>query len=212
MAVYDLEEQEQLDALKAWWQQYGRLVILVAVAAVLAVGGIQGYRYYRHHQALEASELYLQLRIADNAGQSQKVRAIAATVVDKYAGTVYAPLAALAAAKAAVDGGEPAAAKVQLQWVVDHAKAEEVRDAARLRLAGVLLDEKQLDAALRLLEAKPVEAMAGLYADRKGDILVAQGKPAAARAQYQLALDKSDARSPLRNVIQLKLDALGDAK
>ena len=84
--------------------------------------------------------------------------------------------------------------------------------AARLRLAGILLDEKKYDEALKLLSAKSTDAYAALYADLKGDVLAAQGKPAEARAAYQLALDKSAAASQYRALIELKLDALGDAK
>ena len=51
-----------------------------------------------------------------------------------------------------------------------------------------------------------------LYADLKGDVLVAQNKPADARAAYQLALDKSEPKSTYRALIQVKLDALGSAK
>jgi predicted negative regulator of RcsB-dependent stress response len=87
-----------------------------------------------------------------------------------------------------------------------------MRDVARLRLAGVLLDEKKYAEALKLVELKPAEPFAGLYADMRGDILVAQGKVAAARSAYQQALDITDAKSTYRQFVQLKLDALGDAK
>ena len=118
----------------------------------------------------------------------------------------------LAAAKSAVDTGDLAAAKTRLQWVIDKAGEEEARDVARLRLARVLFDEKNLPEALKLLEAKPGDSFAGLYAGLRGDVLSAQGKRQEARAAYQLALEKSDAASPLRQITQLKLDALGEAK
>jgi predicted negative regulator of RcsB-dependent stress response len=89
---------------------------------------------------------------------------------------------------------------------------EELRDIARLRLAGVLLDEKSFEQALQMLETKPGEAMTGLYADLRGDILAAQGKSADARDAYQLALDRSEAGSPYRATLQLKLDSLGEPK
>lgn len=83
---------------------------------------------------------------------------------------------------------------------------------ARLRLGRVLFDEKNATEALKLLETKPGDNFVGLYAGLKGDILASQEKRQEARAAYQLALDKSDAASSLRQIIQLKLDALGDAK
>lgn len=212
MAVYDLEEQEQIDEIKAWWQQYRKLVLLVVVAAAMTVGGIQGWRYYQTKQAFEAGELYSQLQGAAGSGDQKKVQDIAAVLAEKYPGTGYAVFAALAGAKAAVDSGDTAGAAMRLQWAVDNGKDDETRDIARLRLAAVLLDEKKYDAALQLLDGKHVDTLSALYADLKGDALVAQGKAQEARSAYQLALDKSDAKSSYRALIQIKLDALGEAK
>lgn len=210
--AYDLEEQEQLEAFKAWWGQYGNLVVVAIVACALTVTAFYGWRYYRNQQELAAATLYEQLGQAERQKDAKKVRGISAMIADKYAATPYAGMAALAAARASFGAGDLAAAKTELQWVIDHAKEDEIRDVARLRLAGVLLDEKNYTEALKLMEIKPVESFAGLYADMKGDILAAQGKAAEARGAYQQALDKSDAKSAYRQVVQLKLDALGDAK
>ena len=209
--AYDLEEQEQIDELKAWWKQYGNLVVAAATAALLTVAAFQGWNYYKTRQAVGAVTLYEQMEQAERAADHKRVRDIAAQIVDKYGSTPYAVIAALTAAKAAFVSGDLAAAKAQLKWVLDNAREDEIKDMARLRLAGVLLDEKSYDEALKLLETKPTESMTGLYADLQGDILAAQGKPAEARAAYQLALDKSEAGSPYRATIQLKLDALGEA-
>ena len=212
MAVYDLEEQEQLDELKSWWQQYSKFIVLIAIVAAVTLSGIQGWRYYQNKQALEAGELYSQLQGAIGAGEQKKVQDIAAVILEKYPRTNYAVFAALAGGKAAFDSGDMAAAKLRIQWVVDNAKADETREIARLRLAAILLDEKQYDAALKLLETAHSEALSALYADLKADVLVAQGKQNEARAAYQLALDKSDAKSAYRALIQIKLDALGEVK
>jgi predicted negative regulator of RcsB-dependent stress response len=210
--AYDLEEQEQLDELKAWWKQYGKLVILVVAAFVASLAAFQGWRYYRDTQAQAAVTLYGQLEQADEAGDGKKARAIAAQIVDKYGSTAYAVLASLVAARHAFASGDLADAKARLQWVTDRAREEEVRDVARLRLAAVLLDEKEYAEALKLVETKPVDAMVGLYADLKGDIFLAQGRVPEARTAYQLALDKSQANSPYRATLQLKLDSLGEAR
>jgi predicted negative regulator of RcsB-dependent stress response len=121
-------------------------------------------------------------------------------------------MAALSAAKASFETGELDDARKNLEWAMEKAREEEMRDVARLRLAGVLLDEKKYDEALKLLSAKSVDAYASLYADLRGDVLAAQGKTADARAAYQMALDKSDANSQYRRLVEVKLDALGDAK
>jgi predicted negative regulator of RcsB-dependent stress response len=210
--AYDLEEQEQLDELKSWWKQYGTLVILVAAAFFASLAAFHGWRYYRDTQAVAAVTLYGQLEQADNAGDGKKARAIATQIVDQYGSTPYAVLASLVSARHAFSSGDLAEAKRRLQWVVEHAREDEVRDVARLRLATVLLDEKNYAEALKLVETKPVDGMAGLYADLKGDILLAQGKVPEARSAYQFALDKSQANSRYRATLQLKLDSLGEGR
>ncbi|MDP2239230.1 MAG: tetratricopeptide repeat protein [Burkholderiales bacterium] len=210
--AFDLEEQEQIAVIKDWWKQYGNLVVLAVVVAALTVSALYGWRYYRHQQSLDAVTLYQQLGQAESVNDVKRVRDIAAQIADKYASTPYAAMAALAGARASFGAGDLVAAKTQLQWTIDKARDDEMRDVARLRLAGVLLDEKNYAEALKLAEAKPADSFSGLYADMKGDIYVALGKPAEARSAYQQALDKSDPQSQYRTIVQLKLDALGDAK
>ena len=212
MAVYDLQEQEQIDEIKAWWKQYRNLVLLVVLAAAATVGGIQGWRYYQNKQGLDAGELYAQLQGAAGSGEQNKVQDIAAMLTEKYPRTGYAAFAALAGAKAAFDSGDAAAARTRLQWVIDNGRDDDTRQIARLRLAAVLLDEKKYDEALQLLAMQHADTLSALYADLNGDVLVAQGKTQEARSAYQLALDKSDAKSGYRALIQLKLDALGAVK
>ena len=210
--AYDLEEQEKLDELKAWWREYGRLVILGVVVFMLAIGGFQGWRYYRDSQALEAGALYEQLAQAERTGDRKKVWEIADQIVSKYGSTPYAVFGALSAARASFEVADVAKAKSHLSWVMQNAHQDQLRDIARLRLAAVQLDEKNYAEALKLVESPPVDGMTGLYADLRGDILVAQGNAVQARDAYQLALDKSEAASTYRATIQLKLDALGEAK
>jgi predicted negative regulator of RcsB-dependent stress response len=210
--AYDLEEQEQIDAVKAWWNDNGTLVMLVVIAALLTIAGFQGWRYYRAQQSGNAATLYLQLEQADRANDPKKVRDIAKEVIDRYGSTPYATMAALAAAKASFTTGELEEAKKRLEWAIEHARDDEARDIARLRLAAVLLDEKKFDDALTTLSAKHLDAYDALFADLRGDVLAAQGKIGDARAAYQQALDKSDAASGYRRLVEVKLDALGEAK
>lgn len=207
--AYDLEEQEQIDTLKAWWKRYGTVTLLGVAVFAAAVAGVQGWRYHQRSQTQQAAELYDLLQGAAETRNMKKTGEIAGQLLDKYAGTPYAARAALVAAKADYEAGDAKSAKTRLQWAMDHAKSTEIGDAARLRLAGILLDEKNYAEALKLLDAKPGEAFAGLYADLKGDVLLASGKPAEARAAYQAALDKLEPGSAWRGQVEMKLEALG---
>lgn len=210
--AYNLEEQEQLETLKSWWRQYGNLIVATVLVVALAVAAWQGWRYYQQTQSVGAATLYGQLDQAARANDAKRVRDIAAQIIDRYSASAYGGLAALAAAKAAFTTGDFEAAEKQLRWASEQAKDADQRDIARLRLAGVLLDLKKHDDALKALDRKPADAYAGLYADLRGDVLAAQGKPTEAIAAYRTAMDKLDPNTAQRQIVEIKLDALGDAK
>jgi predicted negative regulator of RcsB-dependent stress response len=211
MAVYDLEEQDQLDDLKAWWQRWGNLVTTIAVVIAIALAGVQGWRWWTIKQSEEASALFAGLSQAVRANDMPKAKDAATQLEDRFARTGYAPRAALVLAKLLYDGGETAGAKTQLQWVIDHADESELKEIARYRLAELALNDRQYDDALKLLDAKHADAFAGLYADLRGDALSAAGRNEEARAAYQTAMAKLDAKSPYRNYVQVKLESIGGA-
>jgi predicted negative regulator of RcsB-dependent stress response len=207
--AYDLEEQEQIATLKAFWNQYGNFILTLITIVLLAIAGWRGWGWYQSRQAAEASAVYEQLKSAVQAKDAAKVKDAAGTLFEKYGGTAYGQMGALLAAKAYHDAGDDKAAKAPLQWAVEKAQDEEFRQMARVRLAGILLDEKAYDKALELLPMDSAGRFAGEFADRRGDVMLAQGKRDDARAAYKLALEKLDERSPMRRLVQLKLDALG---
>jgi len=209
MAVYDLEEQEQIDELKAWWSRWGNFVTGIVIAVCVAIVAVQGWRYWQASRADEASALYGAVSDAAKAGDAAKAKDAATQLADKYAGTAYAPRAALLYARLLWDAGDKDGARAQYQWVLDHASDEELKQVTRYRLAEALLDAGKADDALRLLDAKHDDGFAGLYADLRGDALAASGKRDDARAAYQAALAKLDAKTPYRNYVQVKLDSLG---
>ena len=212
MAALDLQEQEQLEGLKAWWNDNGNFVLGVVLVVVVVVGGWRGWGYYQNKQAFEAATLYEQFNEQLASNDAKRVNDAAAILMDKYSGTLYASRAAMLAAQVNEQEKAIPQAKTQLQWVLDHAPQETVKVVAHLRLASILLDEKNYADAMKHLDATHPAAFEGLYADLKGDVLSAQGKNAEARAAYQIAYDKTDARSTYRQLIQMKLDDVGAAK
>ena len=222
MAVYDLEEQEQLDELKTWWKQYGSLVTALVVAVSIGVVGWQGWNWWQRSQAGQAAAVYASVVRAAGGHDAKKAREASGELIDRFSGTVYAGMAALLSSKLQVEAGDLKTAKLQLGWAADKARGSELRDLARLRLAAVLLEEKAYDEALQQLAVEPAAPFAPRYAELKGDILAAQGKQEEARSAYQAALAKYDEaqksagtdqrREQYRDVIRVKLESLGDKK
>lgn len=208
MATYDLEEQEQIDSLKHFWADYGKLIVTGVVAFVVGVGGVQGWKYHKRSQAEQASVEYAKLDEAIAKSDVNEIRNVAGDIITKYPKTAYATMAALVVAKTEHGAGELDAAASRLEWAAENTASEEARMLSRLRLAAVLLDQEKYDAALKQLDADVTEAFVALYSDLRGDVLAALGKTAEARAAYQQAIDKSEADSSWRNVVQIKLDSL----
>ena len=208
--AYDLEEQEQLATLKAWWKDNGAKVVALLLAVAIGVAGWQAWRSWKANQSQQAAALYDSLVRAVQAGDAKALRDAGGTLVESFPRTLYASMGALASARFHFERADLKNAKTQLQWVVERSPSDELRDLARLRLAGVLLDDKAYDEALKLLEAQHATPLAAQYAALKGDLLVAKQQPAEAKAAYKLALEKTDERNAaFRASVQLRLDALG---
>ena len=206
--AYDLEEQEQLAEMKAWWNKYGNFILTVITIVLLGFAAYNGWQWYQREQASQAAGVYGQLEKAMAARDADKVGAFAEMLTSKYGSTAYASMAALQAAKLQAEAGKVDRARESLQWVIDKSSQGELKAIAQVRLAGVLLDEKKYDEALKVLAGDVPTAQLTAVADRRGDIFVAQNKFAEARTAYTEGLAKADAQHPLRQLIQLKLDAL----
>ncbi len=206
--AYDLEEQEQLDELKAWWKTYGKLVSNLVIGLLVAYAAYQGWTYYQTKQAVNASTEYQALQVVD-ANDTKSIQAKAAVLMDKYSATPYAGRAAVLAAKANYEAKDTKSAKAQLEWAISNAKETSVSAIAGLQLANILAEENNFDAALKVLEAKHDAGFDGLFLDLKGDVLLGLGKRDEAKAAYELALTKLDAQGRYRHLTQQKIDSLG---
>jgi predicted negative regulator of RcsB-dependent stress response len=211
--AYNLQEQEQIDELKSFWATYGNGILAALIIALLAVAGVRGWNWYQSSQASAAAGVYSELTQAVEGGNIEQVKQRSEDLFKQYGSTAYGQMGGLIAARAYADAGDSSGARNSLQWVIDNAQDDEFKQLARLRLAGILLDEKSFDAALKLLEpgdaGKLTPEMAGAFADRRGDVKLAQDDAAAARSEYDKALQTLPASSPLRQLVQVKLDALG---
>lgn len=212
MAAYSLEEQEKIDGLKAWWNRFGTALTVLLAVALFAMGGMKAWEYYQQKQAHQAADLYVLLQQIQASDDATKINDAAQLVMTGYPSSGYASRAAFITAQADEKNGDAKRALQSLQWVVDHAKEAPLRDLARLRVAGVLLDEEKYDEALRAISIPHGDSFSGLYLDRKGDILVATHKFSEARLSYQEAIGKLSKTNNYYNIVQMKLNALGEAE
>lgn len=212
MAAYDMEEQERIDALKDWWAKWGIWIYAAIGAFLVGVLAVQGWRYYQKSQGEQAEVLFKSVQKTAQEGaaakETKKLSEAASAMAEKFPNTFYASEAQLMAAKASFDANDFAAAKKHLQWVADKGPAVH-SNVARIRLASVLLEEKQFDQALKMLDQVKDEAFTSMAADLRGDILVSQGRRDEARAAYQIAVEKAGDRSPMKALSQAKLDGVG---
>jgi predicted negative regulator of RcsB-dependent stress response len=204
----DLQEQEQLDDLKAFWKRYGNLITWVITAALLAFASWNAWGWYQRDQAAKAGAMFEELDKAAAAGDVERAGRVFNDMKERFPGTTLTQQAGLLAAKLQFDKGQAETAQASLGWVADKAGEDEYRSIARLRLAGLQLDAKQYDAALKTLEAVTAKEFAALAADRRGDVLLAQGKKDEARSAYQTAWAAMDPKIDYRRLIEAKLTAL----
>ncbi len=207
--AYDLQEQESLDELKAWWEKWGNATLTAVTAVCLAFAGYNGMKWYDRHQAENASMAYSSLQSAIAAQQEvASVDKIVNALIDDAGSTVYGPMGALSAAKYFETKGEDAKAETLLKWVVNEAGYTEYQAVARLRLAGFQMDQKKYDDAIaNLTAAKPTDKQVALVQDRLGDAYFAKNDLKAARAAWEEAL-KHPLEPSLMGFVQLKLQAL----
>ena len=205
---YDFEEQERLAELRAWWEDNRIYVVAAIIAAIAGYAAWQGWRWWGVRQNEEAAAMYKPVAEAVKGNDAKKITDAAQPLIQKHPGSFYASESALYAAKAAFDGGNLDEARKQLDWVMNHG-VEEHRGVARTRLAGVLMEQKKYDEALKVLDGNKDNAFAASVADLRGDIMLAQGRIDEARAAYESAMEKAEGRNPVKQIAETKLNALG---
>jgi len=205
----DLEEQEQLDEIKHFWKQYGNAITWVLIVVLGAVAAWNGYQYWQRSQAAQAAALFDEVEKFAREGDADKLDRAFGDMKDRFGSTAYAAQSGLLAARALYDAGKADAAKTALTWVAEKSKDAGYASIGRLRLAGLLMDAKAYDEALKMLDSGISEEFAGLQADRRGDIFLAQGKAAEAKAQYLKAFKALDPRTEYRRLVVVKLNSLG---
>jgi predicted negative regulator of RcsB-dependent stress response len=205
----DLEEQEQLDQLKVFWKQYGNLITWTLIVLLGAYSAWNGWNWWQRDQAIKAGAMYDELDAAAQAGDADRAGRVFADMKSRYPRTAFTEQAGLLAAKVQFEKGQHDAARASLAWVGENAPQAEYQTLARLRLAGLLLDEKKYDEALKQLDGATAKEFIALVEDRRGDVLLAQGKREEAKAAFMRAWAAMDPKLEYRRLIEAKLNVLG---
>jgi predicted negative regulator of RcsB-dependent stress response len=205
----DLEEQEQLDQFKHFWKQHGNWITWVLILVLGSYGGWNMYQYWLRQQAAQAATLYDEVDRAAHGTDTARLERVFGEMKDRFGSTSYGQQAGLLVAKSFYDQGKPDAARAALTWVAEKAPDEGYQAIARLRLAGLLVEAKQPDEALKQLAGNFPTDFIPLVADRKGDIHALQGKKTEAIAEYTQAYKGLGERTEYRRMVEIKLNALG---
>ena len=209
MAAYDLEEQEQLSAMKAWWDKYGNHITTVATVVLVVLAGWVGWNRYQTHLSDKATVVYGRLFSAAESGDQATLDQAAKELTSEYANHLQASLGTLIAARVDLDHKDTKSARIKFAWVIEHSQDDLVKDLTRLRLAALLLDDKAYDEAIKTIDGGVTSEFAARFADLRGDVLVEQGKIDAARAAYKQASEKYGDGNSLKSMVDTKLEALG---
>lgn len=205
------DEMEQIEALKRWWLENRGFVIAGLVIGVAVVAGWRGWEWHQARQAEQAAALHQKVSDAIAAKDRTAASGAMTELMDGYAKTPYAANAALLMAKDLVEAGDLAAARVMLEWAASFAADREIALLARIRLARLQVAAGEAQKALDGLEGLEPGAFEGLVQDARGDAHAALGQVEEARRAWQAALDASDGNLADRQLIDLKLAALGPA-
>src|SRR5690606_38640408 len=207
--AYNPADEEQLEDFKAFWNKHGNTILTIVTVVLLAIAAWRGWAWYEANRSVKAAVVYDQLKVAVEEGDADRIRSTAQVLRDDFSATAYASMGALVAAQAQTVADANDGATENLRWVVDKGDDEVFVLVARLRLASLLIEQQAWDEAGRVLDVEVPPAFAGLYADRRGDLAMAQGRPDEARAAYAKALETLGPATSIARLVQLKLDSLG---
>jgi len=205
----DLEEQEQLDQIKHFWKQYGNAITWALIVVLAAFASWNFYQYWQRSQSSQAAALFDEVERSVQSAEPAKMDRVFAEMKDRFGSTIYAQQSALLVARQYVEGGKLDAAKAALSWVAEQSSDAGYQSLAKLRLAAIMMEAKNFDGALGLMNGSFPASFEGLVADRKGDILALKGDKVAAVAEYEKAYRLMDVRTEYRRLVEVKLNAMG---
>ncbi|CAA0082984.1 Uncharacterised protein [BD1-7 clade bacterium] len=211
-------EEEQVEAIKKFFKEYGTKVLVAVVVAAGAFFGIKSYQHNERSDREAASTYYNRMvEIVPAQGavsdEDQPVfDAAYAALLKDFSDTTYASYAAFFKARMDVTDGNLDEAEKTLRWVVEQQVNDELVGLANLRLAKVLAANEKAEDALALVK-QPQGGFASSYAETEGDILVQLGKNEEALTAYEKAEALRDGRESMTSrLLTMKIDSLKEGQ
>lgn len=209
MATLDLEEQQQLDNLKAFWAKWGNLISGVLTVAVVAAAGWNLWHEWQRRESQAAGRAFDAVEAALQGKDLKAAGNLLTQMQAEQPRTTYTTQAALLVAQVQVTQAKADDALKALNWVATQGQPAALRELAQLRLSGLHLEAGRYAEAETALAAVKDASYVALVADRRGDAAQLQGKTAEARAQYQKAYLAMGDQQNYRRLVEAKLMALG---
>jgi len=205
----DHSEEEQVEALKRWWKNYGGSLIVGVVLGGTLIAGNKWWQQHRLTQAESASTVYAGFIKAYETNKLDEAIKLGESLVNEYSGSSYSDLAQLVMARMAFDKGETGKATTYLLSVVDKTYDAGLKNAARLRLARIMESSGQKDKALAMItDITDIVGFEADYAELRGDLLLAKGNKPEAKKAYEEAAKKASSAEYAR-LLKMKLANMG---
>ncbi|NOL51317.1 YfgM family protein [Pelistega suis] len=211
--AFDLEEQEKIEQLKAWWARFGSLVTALLTVVLLAIIAYFAWGMYKNYRSEQALGYYDTINMAvknarPDANDKARIQEALSVLQKDYVGTAYPARASLVASKYFVEKKDLAAAQQAVQWIISDSKETELVPVAQLQLAAILMDQNKFDEALAQV-ANPTGDFKALFLDRQADILLAKGQKQEAIQAWKSALNEKNLDPTFVRLMEMKLNVLG---
>lgn len=209
MDNYETEEQ-QVEAIKKWWAENFKMVIVLAIVGLGSIVGVQQWKQNKLVTAQTASVEYDHILQVVKGNKDEQISQQVNTMLADYADNPYAALSAMLEAKQMIAAGQFAEAEEKYQWVIANAEAQNLKHISRVRLASLMAAQGKNEQALKILEVEQGSFKA-TYLEVKGDILVALKRTDEARSAYDQALQAYAVIGANAQILRVKRNDLGNS-
>ena len=193
----DLEQQEQMQHLKAFWKANGKWITSSLILVFLIVGSINGWKLWNNYNKEKASKILTNLEKNIEAQNTDIALRLYQEISKDYPNTLQAGLAGLLIAKSLISDGQRDKAASILDELT---KNSQVKWLAIIRLSNVLLDLNRPGEVIEIIPEIIPDHWVGIVVDRRGDAFATLGDFESAKKDWLRALSFYDANPSNQDV------------